>query len=66
VMNEGAAVYHEDASYFSQRAEALLAFRPSFIGGCCGTTPEHIKALRKIIDDAPFNSQPSLPPRNVH
>ena len=21
------------------------------IGGCCGTTPEHIKALRKVIDE---------------
>jgi 5-methyltetrahydrofolate--homocysteine methyltransferase len=21
------------------------------IGGCCGTNPEHIKALRKVIDE---------------
>ncbi len=21
------------------------------IGGCCGTTPDHIKSLRKIIDE---------------
>jgi len=21
------------------------------IGGCCGTNPDHIKALRKVIDE---------------
>lgn len=23
------------------------------IGGCCGTTPEHVKAMRQLLDDAP-------------
>ncbi|HVK40194.1 MAG TPA: homocysteine S-methyltransferase family protein [Candidatus Kapabacteria bacterium] len=25
----------------------------SVVGGCCGTTPEHIAALRKLIDETP-------------
>jgi 5-methyltetrahydrofolate--homocysteine methyltransferase len=30
----------------------LLEFKQvRIIGGCCGTNPEHIKALRKVIDE---------------
>jgi len=21
------------------------------VGGCCGTTPDHIRALRRVVDD---------------
>ena len=36
----------------------------SLVGGCCGTTPEHIAALRKTIGDrAPKQRTPSLPPQ---
>jgi methionine synthase I (cobalamin-dependent) len=21
------------------------------IGGCCGTTPDHIRAMRKVVDE---------------
>lgn len=27
----------------------------NIIGGCCGTTPEHIKVIRKIVDECNFN-----------
>lgn len=35
------------ADYFEK---SVLRFSPSFFGGCCGTTPAHIKALRERID----------------
>lgn len=28
-----------------------LSFNPVFAGGCCGTTPDHIKELRTLLDE---------------
>jgi 5-methyltetrahydrofolate--homocysteine methyltransferase len=28
----------------------LLAAGPRIVGGCCGSTPEHIRLFRKILD----------------
>jgi 5-methyltetrahydrofolate--homocysteine methyltransferase len=50
LLKDGKTFYTEDAEFFSNNALDLLSFKPSFIGGCCGTTPEHIKAMRKIIE----------------
>ena len=30
----------------------LLAAGATFLGGCCGTTPPHIRALRDVVDNA--------------
>jgi 5-methyltetrahydrofolate--homocysteine methyltransferase len=29
----------------------LLAAGANITGGCCGTTPAHIEAIRKAVDD---------------
>jgi 5-methyltetrahydrofolate--homocysteine methyltransferase len=29
---------------------ALLEAGVTMVGGCCGTTPEHIRAFRKVVD----------------
>jgi 5-methyltetrahydrofolate--homocysteine methyltransferase len=50
LIKDGALSYNEAPSMFMQKAEDLLSFSPSFLGGCCGTTPEHINVLRKIIN----------------
>jgi len=34
-----------------QLLNLLFDFNVQFIGGCCGTTPEHIKYLSSIIDE---------------
>ena len=49
----GKAVYKMTAE---DMAKVLKDFLAEFkhvriIGGCCGTNPEHIKALRKVIDE---------------
>lgn len=33
----------------------------NIVGGCCGTTPAHIKALSEIVADIPPRSIPSIP-----
>ncbi|MTH53282.1 bifunctional homocysteine S-methyltransferase/methylenetetrahydrofolate reductase [Bacillus mangrovi] len=48
-VDEGRLVYESDEGYF---AESALAFRDQgarLIGGCCGTTPKHIKAMADAV-----------------
>ena len=33
----------------------IYDFKVQLIGGCCGTTPEHIKYLSSIIDEITYN-----------
>ncbi|MFC2103328.1 homocysteine S-methyltransferase family protein [Bacteroidota bacterium] len=43
-------IYPESPSYFEDKTLELIEAGVSIIGGCCGTTPEHIQAIRKTID----------------
>jgi 5-methyltetrahydrofolate--homocysteine methyltransferase len=51
-MKEGKLVYHESPEFMAEKAKELIAAGVSIIGGCCGTSPEHIRALRKVVDSA--------------
>jgi methionine synthase I (cobalamin-dependent) len=33
----------------AEQARGLLAAGVAIIGGCCGTTPAHVRALRGIV-----------------
>jgi len=43
-------VYQETPEFIAEKAKELVAIGVSIIGGCCGTTPEHIRAIRKMVD----------------
>jgi 5-methyltetrahydrofolate--homocysteine methyltransferase len=43
-------VYDESPEDMSQGLDALLDAGANIIGGCCGSTPEHIAAFRKAMD----------------
>ena len=43
---------------FAEKAEKLLAAGAGIIGGCCGTAPEHIAALRSLLDGYEGNILP--------
>jgi 5-methyltetrahydrofolate--homocysteine methyltransferase len=60
VIRGGAAVYAETPEFMAARTAELLAAGVSIIGGCCGTTPAHTKALRAVID---AGVTPEGPPR---
>ena len=47
----GKIEYSESPEYFARHTKALFKINPSFVGGCCGTTPEHIKVLRNAINN---------------
>lgn len=46
----GRVVYGDTPHYMAEKAGELLAMGVSVIGGCCGTTPEHIAAIRAMVD----------------
>ncbi len=35
---------------YSNLFKNILLKSPSFVGGCCGTTPNHIKSLKRLLD----------------
>jgi methionine synthase I (cobalamin-dependent)/5,10-methylenetetrahydrofolate reductase len=44
-------IYLASPDYMAQYARRLLASGARFIGGCCGTTPEHIRRIRECVAD---------------
>ncbi len=49
----GRIMYPADPDYFSDYALAFCEAGARIIGGCCGTTPRHISAMRKALDANP-------------
>ncbi|OGS27986.1 MAG: hypothetical protein A2297_06145 [Elusimicrobia bacterium RIFOXYB2_FULL_48_7] len=43
----GKTVYNETPGSMSSAMQKIVSAGASIVGGCCGTTPEHIKALRR-------------------
>ncbi|MDD2717698.1 MAG: homocysteine S-methyltransferase family protein [Candidatus Wallbacteria bacterium] len=43
-------VYKETPDFMAKFIPALVKAGVKIIGGCCGTTPEHIRAFRKAVD----------------
>lgn len=48
ISDSGEPVYSMEAGEFAQHMERLVEAGASLIGGCCGTTPEFIEALRGL------------------
>ncbi len=55
----GRVMYSATPDYFSEYALAFHDAGASIVGGCCGTTPEHISAMREALDD-PARPHPTL------
>jgi methionine synthase I (cobalamin-dependent)/5,10-methylenetetrahydrofolate reductase len=47
---EGQFVYAAGPDYFGQMVGDMIGAGALIVGGCCGTTPEHIAAMRTAID----------------
>lgn len=50
----GRTVYDIDACGFAQAMKAMAECGVSVLGGCCGTTPEHIRRLREVCGPLPL------------
>ncbi|MCE2405532.1 MAG: homocysteine S-methyltransferase family protein [Dehalococcoidia bacterium] len=44
-LRNGEVVYPEGPDWMAERFQALVEAGVSIVGGCCGTTPDHIRAL---------------------
>jgi len=49
---EGELIYPESPEYMAERVSRLMDLGVTIIGGCCGTTPDHIRAIRSAIDQS--------------
>jgi homocysteine S-methyltransferase len=47
---EGQFIYAAGAAYFGQAVPRFLDAGARIVGGCCGTTPEHIRQMRQALD----------------
>jgi methionine synthase / methylenetetrahydrofolate reductase(NADPH) len=50
-LQDGRSVYHTTPEYLATYARELVQAGVTLIGACCGSTPEHIKAMRKTLDE---------------
>ena len=48
-VEDGKAVYETTAAEFASQVPAVLKAGASFIGGCCGTSPEFIRAINNLL-----------------
>ncbi|GJQ35235.1 MAG: bifunctional homocysteine S-methyltransferase/methylenetetrahydrofolate reductase [Anaerolineaceae bacterium] len=49
----GRIMYPADAEYFGDYALLFREAGANIVGGCCGTTPQHIAAMKKSLDASP-------------
>ena len=47
---DGTTVYSDTPEKMASLLPALIKAGATIVGGCCGTTPEHIRKMREIID----------------
>ncbi|MCY2927625.1 MAG: homocysteine S-methyltransferase family protein [Planctomycetota bacterium] len=52
VLSAGKTTFPMGPADFAACASPLMAAGATFLGGCCGTTPQHIRALRDVVDNA--------------
>ena len=51
VIRDGKTEFPMDAEDFASYAEAFVSAGVNIMGGCCGTTPEHINLLAGLMQD---------------
>ena len=59
-MVDGRAVYHCPPEEFASYTRALAEAGVRVFGGCCGTTPAHIAALKAALDAIDFAAFPAV------
>jgi 5-methyltetrahydrofolate--homocysteine methyltransferase len=45
-------VYDESPATMAEGVDPLLTAGASIIGACCGSTPDHIRAFRAVVDES--------------
>ncbi|MGH3701501.1 MAG: bifunctional homocysteine S-methyltransferase/methylenetetrahydrofolate reductase [Pseudonocardiaceae bacterium] len=50
--------YARNAGYFAEAAQRFVAAGATLLGGCCGTTPAHVRAISQAVAALPPNALP--------
>lgn len=50
----GKTVYDIDSDAFAREMQKIAESGVSLLGGCCGTTPEHIRKMRALCEQVPL------------
>ena len=50
-MVDGRAVYKQSPEEMAAAVPAVLEAGTNIVGACCGSTPAHIAAIRKVVED---------------
>jgi homocysteine S-methyltransferase len=56
----GRIMYPANPEYFGEYTHAFCEAGASLIGGCCGTTPQHIAVMRAVLDREPEGCGPNI------
>ncbi|MDP8207054.1 MAG: homocysteine S-methyltransferase family protein [Candidatus Electryonea clarkiae] len=48
-IKDGKLYYAETPEFFAEKTKKLINIGVSIIGGCCGTTPEHIRSIKNVV-----------------
>lgn len=48
---DGRTYYDSDPVYYAQQIMACASHGANILGGCCGTTPEHIRVIAALLDE---------------
>ncbi len=51
ILKEGKTIYPEPPETFGKYAVDFVKAGANIIGGCCGTTPDHIRAIKEAVKD---------------
>lgn len=63
VDDDGNTVFDIQAPEYAEAVAGMIEDGVSVVGGCCGTTPAHMTALRTLIDNhtpSPRHRKPSM------
>lgn len=61
----GRILYAATPEYFAEYARLFRSAGAAVIGGCCGTTPEHTKAMRRGLEAPEAAAEPVVSPVEV-
>ena len=59
----GRIVYVSGPAYMAEQARRMAALGVRILGGCCGTTPDHIRELARQLRTTETAAAPALPTR---
>src|SRR4051812_18647228 len=57
---EGRYLYYSTPEYFAEYARRFAAANVRLIGGCCGTTPAHVAAMKQALAEQAADAPPSI------